>query len=233
MILGNRCSRGCRFCAVKAGAPLPVEPREADEVAIAASELGLSHVVVTSVTRDDIPDGGASHFASVIRTIRDKLPNTTVEVLTPDFQGDSSAISAVIEAGPHVFNHNVETVPSLYADVRPNADYERSLAVLSIAAELADEQNADIKIKSGLMVGFGETDKEVMEVMDDLKSAGCGIVTIGQYLQPSRGHHPVKKFYRPEEYQKFEEHGRHLGLTVFAGPLVRSSYLADRVYEGL
>ncbi|HUT53817.1 MAG TPA: lipoyl synthase [bacterium] len=233
LIMGNRCSRACRFCAVTPGSPLPLDPAEPQAVASAAAELGLRHVVVTSVTRDDLADGGAAHFASVILALKSRLPAASIEVLTPDFRGDPDAVRTVMAAAPHVFNHNLETVSRLYPAVRPAADYLRSLAVLSRARELACEAGAGTVIKSGLMVGLGEDKDEVKAALNDLAAAGCAIVTIGQYLQPRRGRLPVARFWEPREYDELSAYGRALGLTVFAGPLVRSSYLADKIFDEL
>jgi lipoic acid synthetase len=233
LIMGNRCTRACRFCAVIPGTPLPLDPAEPDAVASAAAELGLNHVVVTSVTRDDLSDGGAAHFAAVIRAIRARLPATRVEVLTPDFSGDPEAVRAVMAAAPHVFNHNLETISRLYPLARPAADYRRSLAVLSLARKLAHETGAATVIKSGLMVGLGEEKYEVKAALDDLAAAGCALVTVGQYLKPRRDRLPVARYWEPPEYDDLVAHGRSLGLVVFAGPLVRSSYLADMVFEEL
>jgi len=226
MILGNRCTRGCGFCAVAAGAPLAVDEREPEAVAAAAAELGLRYVVVTSVTRDDLSDGGAGQFAATVRAIRSRLPGAKVEVLVPDFGGSAAALATVLAARPAVLNHNVETVPRLYARVRPQADYGRSLTLLARAA-----QGGGSRVKSGLMVGLGEDKGEVLGVLEDLRRAGCSVVTIGQYLQPRRDRLPVARYWAPEEYEELAAAGRALGLTVFAGPLVRSSYMAERVFE--
>lgn len=228
LILGDRCTRACRFCAVEPGRPGPVDPGEPEAVAAAAQELGLRYVVLTSVTRDDLPDGGAGHFAATIRAVRRRLPAARVEVLTPDFGGDAAAIRVVVEAGPEVFNHNLETVPSLYPRVRPGADYSRSLGLLRRVKELAP----DLVTKSGLMLGLGESEREVEAVMQDLSAAGVEILTLGQYLAPSRRHLPVARYLEPEEFAAWGERGRALGFRqVFAGPLVRSSYQAEEVWE--
>ncbi len=229
MILGARCMRGCRFCAVESGLPAAVDPAEPRELAQAACELELRHVVVTSVTRDDLADGGAEQFAKVIRELRECLPSANVEVLIPDFRGDRQALAAVMEAGPDILNHNLETVARLYPVARPRADYRRSLEVLRAAASMNDK----VVIKSGLMVGLGETNHEVIDALRDLSKAGCRMVTIGQYLQPRKDRLAVVRYLDPSEYGEFEREGRRLGIKVFAGPLVRSSYLADRVFEEL
>jgi len=239
MILGAACTRSCRFCAVPTGPPGPPRADEPEAVAEAAARLGLRHVVVTSVTRDDLPDGGAGHFVRTIAALRRRLPEARVEVLVPDFQGRADAIQAVCDAGPDVFNHNVETVPRLYPSVRPEADYRRSLAVLAAARRAADEVSRGgspypprrRKIKSGLMVGLGETHKEVRAVLRDLRDAGTRIVTIGQYLAPSKQHVPVARFVEPTEFEAWEAEARRLGFAaVAAGPFVRSSYRAEEVF---
>ncbi len=225
MILGNVCTRNCGFCAVNSGEPAPVDPEEPQRVAAAAVELGLKFVVVTSVTRDDLPDGGSGQFAATIRAIHAAMPGAKVEVLTPDFLGDSGQLATVLDAGPEVFNHNVETVRRLQATVRPQADYQRSLGVLRHAARTAPH----IPTKSGIMVGLGETEAEVHETLRDLIDAGCKIVTIGQYLQPSRRHIPVAAYITPQEFAAYEQHAYALGFQhVASGPFVRSSYHAEQ-----
>jgi len=243
MILGTRCTRSCRFCAVESGPPEPVRRDEPEAVAEAAARLGLRHVVVTSVTRDDLPDGGAGHFARVIATVRRKLPRASIEVLTPDFLGSSAAVATVIDAEPDVFNHNVETVPRLYPEVRPQADYGRSLGVLREAKRLAAGRTGGtdgagvarcIRTKSGLMVGCGETREELSSVLADLRAAECDALTIGQYLAPSGGHYPVRRFVPPEEFAAYEAEARELGfLAVASGPFVRSSYNAQALWESM
>ena len=225
LILGNRCTRGCRFCAVEAGPPLAVSAGEPAAVAQAAAELGLSHVVVTSVTRDDLPDGGAAQFAATISALRERLPTAKVEVLVPDFAGSESALATVMAAAPDVLNHNLETVPRLYPAVRPGANYHRSLELLSRALRMGKGR---VLVKSGLMVGLGEEKEEVMAALSDLAVFGCRLVTVGQYLQPRRDRLPVTRYWDPAEYAEVEAAGERLGLRVFAGPLVRSSYLADQ-----
>ncbi|MBE3580602.1 MAG: lipoyl synthase [Thermoanaerobacteraceae bacterium] len=223
MILGKVCTRNCRFCAVEGGRPEPVDPDEPRRVAVAAARLGLRHVVVTSVTRDDLPDGGAGQFAATIGALRDQLPQAIIEVLTPDFKGERASIARVVEARPHIFNHNVETVPRLYPRVRPAADYRRSLEVLKMVKDLVP----DIYTKSGMMVGLGETREEVEEVMADLRGAGCDILTIGQYLRPSPQHLAVEEFVPPETFEHYGQLGRKMGfLYVASAPFVRSSYNA-------
>ena len=229
MILGDVCSRNCRFCAVDHGEPGPVDPEEPRRMAEAAEMLGLRHVVVTSVTRDDLPDGGATHFAHTVRAVRERLPGATVEVLVPDLQGDREALRTVLEAGPEVLNHNVETVLRLYPQVRPEADYGRSLRVLRWARELSESTMT----KSGFMVGLGETEEEVPGLLQDLREAGVGVVTIGQYLQPTRWHLPVADYVSPRVFQEYERAARAMGfLHVLSGPLVRSSYRAEELVAG-
>jgi len=227
MILGERCTRNCGFCAVSPHPVQPPDPGEPERLAAAVREMGLRYVVVTSVTRDDLPDGGASHFAATIRAIRAAIPSVIIEVLIPDFQGDEGALCEVLRAGPDVLNHNVETVPRLYPLVRPQADYRRSLTLLRRARAFA----GSIPVKSGLMVGLGEEREEVFQVLQDLHHHGCSMVTIGQYLQPTRRNLPVQRYLPPDEFEEFERRGRALGLAaVFAGPLVRSSYSAESLF---
>ena len=226
MILGDVCTRACGFCAVTTGRPEAgldwLEPRR---LAQAVRTLGLDYVVITSVNRDDQPDGGAAIFASCIRTIRRDNPRCRVEVLIPDFMGNWDALATVAEARPYVLNHNVETAPRLYGRVRPKARYERSLELLRRAKEI----NPSLLTKSGMMVGLGESQEELFEVMADLRSVGVDLVTIGQYLRPSEHHLPVERYYPPEEFTPFVERGRELGFRhVEAGPLVRSSYHANK-----
>ena len=227
LIMGDVCTRNCRFCAIKSGKPEPLDPTEPQRVAQAARKLNLRYVVVTSVTRDDLPDGGAEHFAETIRAIRREVPTARVEVLTPDFGGDKDALDVVFAAGPDVFNHNVETVPRLYPAVRPQADYRRSLEVLSYA------KKQGMLTKSGFMVGLGETKDEVFALLKDLRNAGVDIITIGQYLQPSPGHIAVDRFVPPAEFEEYSRFGEEeLGFAkVFAGPLVRSSFMAQDIWE--
>lgn len=224
LILGRVCTRGCRFCNVTKGETLPVDTDEPERVAIAAREMGLRHVVVTSVTRDDLPDGGAEIYARTIAAIRRHNPGTTVEVLIPDFKGSVDALNLVIKERPDVLNHNIETVPRLYKLVRPGAVYERSLTLLERSKVVAP----DMITKSGLMVGLGEEYKEIPDVMRDIRDAGCDVLTIGQYLSPSRRHFPVHRFYHPDEFSELKAIGKGLGfIYVEAGPLVRSSYHAS------
>ena len=223
LILGDVCTRGCRFCNVTKGVTQPIDPGEPERVALAAQQMGLRHVVVTSVTRDDISDGGAEQYANTISSIRSYSPESTIEVLIPDFSGNSDALSVVIRAMPDIINHNMETVPRLYRVVRPGAMYERSLMLL----KQVKKSYPDIITKSGLMVGLGEEFEEIIDVMKDLIAAGCEVLTIGQYLSPGRQHLPVQRFYHPHEFDAFKIRGREMGFThIEAGPLVRSSYHA-------
>jgi len=223
--MGNICTRGCRFCAVEKGMPQPLDPEEPKRVGEASRRLGLKHVVVTSVTRDDLPDGGASHFAATIREIQRGLPFSTVEVLTPDFQGREESWQIVVKENPEVFNHNVETIPRLYSMVRPLASYDRSLTLLKRVKEIAPS----IITKSGLMVGLGEKREEVVEVLKDLREVGCDVVTIGQYLRPSPRHLEVREYVSPQVFAWYEDVARSLGFRgVASGPFVRSSYLAEK-----
>ena len=230
MILGETCTRACAFCNVRTGRPLPVDDLEPDHLAEAVAKLGLAHVVVTSVDRDDLVDGGAEHFARTIRAIRTASPTTTIEVLTPDFLRKEGALEVVIAADPDVFNHNLETVPSKYATVRPGARYFHSLRLLQRAKEL----NPHVFTKSGIMVGLGETRIEILQLMDDLRSADVDFLTIGQYLQPTPKHHQVSHFVTPEEFQSYTTVGAAKGfLLVTATPLTRSSYHAGEHFAQL
>lgn len=223
MLLGDTCTRNCGFCAVRHGRPLAVDPEEPQRVAEAVSRLGLAHVVVTSVDRDDLPDGGASQFAETARAIKAAEPACRVEVLVPDFQGRVESVEAIAAAPVDIFNHNVETVPRLYRQVRAGARYARSLAIL----EAARDRRADWLTKAGLMLGLGETTDEVLSVFSDLRLAGCDILTIGQYLRPSPAHLPVERFVPPEEFAMLRAQAIGRGFRhVEAGPLVRSSYHA-------
>jgi lipoic acid synthetase len=237
LILGATCTRSCRFCAIEKAAPGPPRDDEPQAVAEACARLALKHVVITSVTRDDLADGGAGHFARTIRAVRERLPKTIIEVLTPDFQGCTDAIDAVLDARPDIFNHNVETVPRLYPTVRPEADYRRSLDVLAYAKRMGARHGVRlpqaIYTKSGLMVGLGETADEVRAVLGDLRAAGCDILTIGQYLAPSAAHLAVARFVEPAEFAAWEAEARALGFAAVAsGPFVRSSYQAESVFLG-
>lgn len=227
MILGNVCSRNCRFCNVTGGKPLPVDPAEPANVAEAARKLGLKYVVVTSVTRDDLPDGGASQFVKVIRELKKISEDIAVEVLTPDFQGDPDALTAVVNAKPKVINHNVETIERLYPQVRPEADYRRSLEFIGRVKKL----DPGIFSKSGFMVGLGETKEEVEKLLRDLYEQGCDIVTIGQYLRPTAKHYPVQEYVHPDVFREYKETGLKMGFRFIASaPFVRSSYQAGEAF---
>ena len=227
LILGDVCTRHCTFCAVKKGRPTPVDKEEPWHLLEAVKILNLSHVVITSVTRDDLPDGGASHFAKVIATLRENKKGLTVEVLIPDFLGSIESLRLVVEAQPQVIGHNVETVPRLYPEVRAKADYTRSIKLLARIKEF----NPQIITKSGIMLGLGETREEVIKVMRDLREAYCDLLTIGQYLRPSPKHHPVVRFIPPEEFSEYERIGEDMGFAgVASAPLVRSSFRAAELY---
>ena len=226
MILGDVCTRNCRFCAVKHGVPERTSEGATEplQVARAVAAMGLRHAVVTSVTRDDLPDGGATVFAETIRWLRQLNPDCTVEVLTPDFGGNGEALRTVMDASPDIFGHNMETVPRLYPAARPEARYQRSLRVIERARSLKPH----CPTKSGLMLGMGETEEEILAVMRDLRRVGCDILTLGQYLRPTRAHLPVARFYTPEQFAALAEAGHRIGFAhVESGPLVRSSYHAD------
>lgn len=230
MIMGETCTRACAFCNVRTGLPAALDPGEPDNVARAVAKLGLRHVVITSVDRDDLPDGGAGHFAATVSAIRTRSPDTTIEILTPDFLRKSGAIETVMQSPPDVFNHNLETVPRLYLGIRPGARYYASLRLLDRVKDI----DANAFTKSGLMVGLGETREEVMQVMDDLRAARVDFLTIGQYLQPSRKHAPVDRFIPPEEFAALEATARARGfLMVSSSPLTRSSYHAGKDFERL
>jgi len=230
MILGDICTRTCRFCTVPKGRPLALDEAEPTHVAKAAEALGLRHVVVTSVDRDDLPDQGAGHFAATIRALRARLPEGVIEVLTPDFRGNFDCVDRVIDAGPDIFNHNLENVPRLYPRVRPGAGYRRSLDVLEHAKVRRPRQFT----KSGLMLGLGETAEELEQVLGDLRAVDVDILTLGQYLRPSLAQLPVERFVPPEEFGAWAVRGRELGFkSVASGPFVRSSYNADEVYKAL
>lgn len=223
MILGDVCTRSCRFCNVKTGLPDLLDPHEPERVGQAVNKMNLSHVVITSVDRDDLEDGGANHFAEVIQSIRKYSPHTTIEVLTPDFLRKEHAIEIVVKAKPDVFNHNLETVPRLYASVRPGARYFNSLRLLDTVKKL----DKTIFTKSGVMVGLGEEKHEILQVMDDLRAADVDFMTIGQYLQPTPKHHPVMDFITPDQFEEYASRGRAKGfLLIAATPLTRSSYHA-------
>lgn len=222
LILGETCTRNCRFCNIHTGKVLPPNPQEPEHVARASKKLSLRHVVITSVTRDDLPDGGAGHFAKTIEAVRAELPKSTIEVLIPDFRGNEAALNTVMNANPDIINHNIETHYEFYSKVRPQANYEQSLELLRRV------HKAGRTAKSGLMVGLGETDEQVREVIKDLYEAGCSIITVGQYLPPSNEHHPLDRYVAPEQFDAYAEYGRSLGVKhIFSAPLVRSSYHAE------
>ncbi|MBI5644239.1 MAG: lipoyl synthase [Deltaproteobacteria bacterium] len=225
MILGDVCTRTCGFCSIDKGMdPLKVDPHEPANIALTVKELGLKHVVITSVTRDDLERGGADQFALTIRAIKDNISGILVEVLTPDFEGDTEALRIVLEARPDIFNHNLETVPSRYPLVRPQADYLRSLSVLERAKDFG------VMTKSGIMVGLGEEKDEVKKVLRDLLEAGCDAVTIGQYLRPTRKNLEVRNYIDPEVFKEYEDYGKGIGIKyVYSGPFVRSSYNAEKI----
>lgn len=230
MILGDHCTRNCRFCAVQHGIPQPPNKEEPQKVAEAVKTMGLCYAVITSVTRDDLPDGGAGHFAAVIGAVKKRNPETKVEVLIPDFQGSDKDLGTVVAAAPHVLNHNLETVPRIYPNVRPQADYHRSLELIRKAGEM----NPKPATKSGLMLGLGETHEEVIQVLQDLLAAGCRLLTLGQYLAPSADHHPVVAYVSPESFQTWEKTGLEMGFqSVASGPFVRSSFHAGEMFDKL
>jgi lipoyl synthase len=226
LIMGNTCTRNCGFCGVGKGTPAPLDAGEPARVAAAVRRMSLSYVVITSVTRDDLPDGGAAHFAKTVRHVRETAPGAKIEVLVPDFQGNEAAIRTVIDSGVSVFNHNIETIPRLYDTVRPQANYQQSLQVLEYASRTARE------VKSGLMVGLGETPDEVISTLGHLGKAGCRSITIGQYLQPDKTRLPVAEFIKPEQFDTYAREGKALGIEkVFSAPFVRSSYHASELFE--
>ena len=230
MIMGDTCTRACAFCDVKTGKPENLDPFEPLKIANAVHKLNLRHVVITSVDRDDLFDGGSNHFKETIEITRKKNPETTIEVLTPDFLRKGDAFKKVLEANPDVFNHNIETVPSLYLKVRPGARYFSSLELL----KNAKQYNKNVFTKSGLMVGLGEKKEEILQVMDDLRSADVDFITIGQYLQPSKKHHPLERYYHPDEFNELEIIAKSKGfLLVSSSPLTRSSYHADEDFAKL
>ena len=230
MILGDRCTRNCKFCAVgHVEAPLPPDPAEAENLADAAAKMGLSFVVVTSVTRDDLPDGGSQHFAATIRALKKKIPHVRVEVLVPDFNLIEEQIRTVLDAKPDVYNHNVETVERLTPQIRSKAQYRRSLEVLKIAYNMT---NGKIPVKSGIMVGLGETDEEIFQTIRDIRDTGAEFLTVGQYLQPSPQHWPLARYVEPSMFEEFGKFAREIGFThVASGPLVRSSYYAEQLAD--
>ena len=230
MIMGDTCTRACAFCDVKTGKPEKLDPFEDIKIANAVKKLNLRHVVITSVDRDDLPDGGSNHFKKVVETTRKKNPDTTIEVLTPDFLRKGDSYKKLLEADLDVFNHNIETVPRLYLKVRPGARYFTSLELL----KNAKKDNTKVFTKSGIMVGLGEEHDEILQVMDDLRSANVDFITIGQYLQPSVKHHPLERYYHPDEFKELKQIAKSKGfLLVSSSPLTRSSYHADEDFVKL
>ena len=234
LLMGDTCTRACGFCSITSGRPKSLDPREPEETAERVATLGLRFAVLTSVNRDDLPDGGAAQFAATVRAIRRRNPDTGVEVLTPDFCGDLEAVTTVVASGPEVFNHNTETVPGLYPEVRPAGRFERSLAVLAHAKSAGQALFGEgFRSKSGLMLGLGETEAELLEVFTALVAAGVDILTLGQYLRPTRHQLPVRRYVPPEEFEALGRKAKALGFrTVYAGPLVRSSFNAFEVATG-
>ena len=225
LIMGNNCTRNCRYCNITCSRPEPLDMNEPFHVAEAVKDLGLKYVVITSVTRDDLPDGGAEHFANCIYEIRKISPDVKIEILTPDFKGNKDSLNTIIKAHPNVFNHNIETVRKVFKTARPQGDYDCSLEVLKYIKD-----NSDIITKSGLMIGLGETFEDIEETLHDLKNVGCDILTIGQYIQPSKEHLEVSKYYTPDEYEKLKQLAEKIGIKHYQiGPLVRSSYRASEL----
>lgn len=225
LIMGNVCTRNCKYCNISCAKPLPLDPDEPMHIAKAVKELGLKYAVITSVTRDDLPDGGSSHFVKCIECIRLLTPETKIEILTPDFKNNKDSLKQIIQIHPDVFNHNIETVKEIFKIARPQGNYENSLQVLKYIKE-----NSNIVTKSGLMIGLGETFEQIKNTMQDLKSVGCDILTIGQYIQPSKMHLPVIKYYNPEEYETLKQMAKDIGFKTYKiGPLVRSSYNASEL----
>ncbi len=225
LIMGNNCTRNCRYCNINCSRPEPLDLNEPFHVAEAVKDLGLKYAVITSVTRDDLPDGGAEHFANCIYEIRKISPDVKIEILTPDFKGDKDSLNTIIKAHPNVFNHNIETVRNVFKTARPQGDYDCSLEVLKYIKD-----NSDIITKSGLMIGLGETFEDIEQTLVDLKNVGCDILTIGQYIQPSKAHLEVSKYYTPEEYENLKQLAEKVGIKHYQiGPLVRSSYRASEL----
>lgn len=225
LIMGSVCTRNCRYCNISCQRPEPLDENEPLHVAQAVKDLGLKYAVITSVTRDDLPDGGANHFAKCINEIRKISPNTKIEILTPDFKGNEESLNTIIKAHPDVFNHNIETARDIFKTARPQGNYDTSLGVLKYVKE-----NSDIKTKSGFMIGLGEDIEQIKQTITDLYSVNCDILTIGQYIQPSKEHLPVEKYYNPEEYEELKDIAKNIGIKYFQiGPLVRSSYNAAKL----
>lgn len=227
LIMGGVCTRNCKYCNISCQKPEPLDVDEPKHIAKAVKDLGLKYAVITSVTRDDLPDGGAEHFAKCIEEIRKISPDTKIEILTPDFKGNIESLNTIIQAHPDVFNHNIEAVRGIFKTVRPQGNYDVSLSVLKYIKE-----NSDIKTKSGLIIGLGENFEQIKETFEDLYNVGCDILTVGQYIQPSKEHYPVGKYYKPEEYEELKKLATSVGIKHFQiGPLVRSSYNAASLME--
>lgn len=227
LIMGGVCTRNCKYCNISCQKPEPLDVDEPKHIAKAVKDLGLKYAVITSVTRDDLPDGGAEHFAKCIEEIRKISPDTKIEILTPDFKGNIESLNTIINAHPDVFNHNIEAVRGIFKTVRPQGNYDVSLSVLKYIKE-----NSDIKTKSGLIIGLGENFEQIKETFEDLYNVGCDILTVGQYIQPSKEHYPVGKYYKPEEYEELKKLATSVGIKHFQiGPLVRSSYNAASLME--
>lgn len=227
LIMGGVCTRNCKYCNISCQKPEPLDVDEPKHIAKAVKDLGLKYAVITSVTRDDLPDGGAEHFAKCIEEIRKISPDTKIEILTPDFKGNIESLNTIIKAHPDVFNHNIEAVRGIFKTVRPQGNYDISLSVLKYIKE-----NSDIKTKSGLIIGLGENIEQIKETFEDLYNVGCDILTVGQYIQPSKEHYPVGKYYKPEEYEELKKLATSVGIKHFQiGPLVRSSYNAASLME--
>lgn len=227
LIMGGVCTRNCKYCNISCQKPEPLDVEEPKHIAKAVKDLGLKYAVITSVTRDDLPDGGAEHFAKCIEEIRKISPDTKIEILTPDFKGNIESLNTIIQAHPDVFNHNIEAVRGIFKTVRPQGNYDVSLSVLKYIKE-----NSDIKTKSGLIIGLGENFEQIKETFEDLYNVGCDILTVGQYIQPSKEHYPVGKYYKPEEYEELKKLATSLGIKHSQiGPLVRSSYNAASLME--
>lgn len=230
LVMGNTCTRNCTFCAVNKGEPEPLDPTEPGEIASAVRELGLKHAVITSVTRDDLTDGGAAHFVSMVTAMRKRNQHVTIEILVPDFAGNEEALKTVLDSSPDILNHNIETIARLYPEVRPMASYERSLKLL----ELSKTFRADIFTKSGLMLGLGETFDEVVALLRDLREVDCDFLTIGQYLSPSAKHHPVCRYAEPSEFDRLRNLALELGFReAFCAPMVRSSFHAGELFQNI
>lgn len=228
MLLGNVCTRNCRYCGISQGKPEKIDPQEPENVARAVQKLKLKHVVITSVTRDDLSDGGASQFARTVEFIHNLMSKTTVEVLIPDFKGSKNDLKTVLDSKVDILNHNVETVPALYSKIRPEADFQRSIKLLRMVKDI----DPDLITKSGLMVGLGESEKQIDDVFIELNAVNCDALTIGQYLNPSRSHYPVIRYVKPAEFDKYKENAERIGIKwVYSGPFIRSSFNAEKLFD--